>query len=584
MSSLNPKDRASFEKVEEIIARIAPEWKQQPNIMDIVPALKTRGGYVLEDTLVIGFHVSEKLSPELLEDRGYQPIPDEIEGVATDVILSRRRPHDGSVDEKNTRSQMFDTLVGGIAVGNANMNAYGTLGMTMLAVSDDRLVGVTNEHVLVFDVDGHVGDEVQQPRFYLNSEVSLDSASCCPNGQLHYRGVDNPIVDAAAAVFAAAALAAALSDEIDPNRRGQEATVPERHERTLKEVVSVDMDYPKIPFPGRPYEVGVKWKYERHTDRRVMDFAADEVQTNEHVIDTQQLLTDKHTYSRGETVTFLALLGAEPKQRDCDNYFVTAAALSPSHNRAYKIILKPFEFRGQSSLTHGTTNQIVNNDVVQRCFNYDKKQGGEVFTKPLNLEGMTYDPQGRRATFISFNAPPLHIGLRFPDQGIMVKFRYPVQRVSVELMVEGRDVEVKAFSNTAVVGHATASRGGAPVRVDLAATSIDHLFISGGSNESFLLEICIAMKLSHFCLYMGKLQLAPHEELGQWKTYLFAQTRNNVPLGTKPTEAAKTIGGLPVTNNFTDAGESDNITYGHVCNIELVPDGNFEVVSGSVIE
>src|SRR5260221_1057309 len=133
---------------------------------------------------------------------------------------------------------MFDNLVGGIAVGNANIHAYGTLGMTLLAVSDGRMVGLTNEHVLVFDTDGHVGDEVQQPRYYLHSQVSLDSASCCPGGQLHYRGVDNPIVDAAVAVYAAAALAAALSDEIEPHRPGQAATIPAANERTLPEAVS----------------------------------------------------------------------------------------------------------------------------------------------------------------------------------------------------------------------------------------------------------------------------------------------------------------------------------------------------------
>src|SRR5205823_1375137 len=149
----------------------------------------------------IGFFVREKVPAELLADRGYRPIPPQIEGIPTDVILARNRPA-GSVDDKATRSQMFDTLVGGIAVGNANMNVYGTLAMTLLAVSDSRLVGLTNEHVLVFDGDGKAGDEVQQPRFYLSSEVSIDNAACCPNGQLHYRGVDNPIVDGAAAVFA----------------------------------------------------------------------------------------------------------------------------------------------------------------------------------------------------------------------------------------------------------------------------------------------------------------------------------------------------------------------------------------------
>ena len=575
--SMNPKDRTSFEKLEEIITRISPEWLQQPNILGLAPALRTRGNYVQPDQLVIGFHVSEKVAPELLEDRGYRPIPAEIEGVPTDVILAKRRPLDGSVDEKNTRSQMFDTLVGGIAVGNANMNAYGTLGMTLLAVSDDRLVGLTNEHVLVFDGDGHVGDEVQQPRFYLNSEVSLDSAACCPDGQLHYRGVDNPIVDAAAVVFATAALAAALSDEIDPNRRGQEATLPAKDERTLKEIVSVDMDYPQIPFPGRPYKLNVKWNYERHTDRQVMTFAADETRSNEHVIDAQELITDKHTYLRGATVKFFALLGPEPKQSTCHNYFVTAAALSPSHHRAYKIILRPFEQAGEfdrGSVTHG-----LENEVLRRCLNFAKQKAGQQFRQALNIDGIVYDPQGSTAAFIPFNPAPGNIALRFPSHGLMVTLPRPVQRVLLEIMVLGSDVTVRAFRESEEVGRRTVSRSDQPVRVEIEAAHIDRLVISGGAGESLLLEICFLTKLGRFCVYAGELTLAPHEELGQWTTYLFAQTRNDVALGTKPTEAARTIGGLPVTDNFIDAGPTDNITYGHRCNVELAPDGNFEVVN-----
>jgi hypothetical protein len=440
MPPLDPKDRASFGAVETVIKRITSQWRSQGHIMDIVPALKTRGGVVQPETLAIGFHVAEKLPQDELTRRGLAAIPAEIDGIPTDVILARQRPL-GSVDTKSTRSQMFDTLIGGIAVGNANMNAYGTLAMVLLAESDGRMVGLTNEHVLVFDGDGHVGDEVQQPRFYLNSEVSLDNAACCPNGTLHYRGVDNPIVDASAAVFAATALAAALSDVIDPHRRGQDATVPAAGERTLKETVSVDMNYPEMPLPGRPYKLDVNWKYQRHTDQRTMDFGAAEVMMNPHVIQTQSLTTDQPTYTRGATVTFLARLGRELEGKSCDNYFVTAAALSPSRRTAYKLILRP----------------------------------------------------------------------------------------------------VASGAGLAVAG---ATRG---------------------------------------CLYRGQLVLAPNEELGRWGTYLFAQTRNDVPLGTPATTAARTIGGLPVTHNFVDGGPTDSIIYGHRCNIDLVQDGSFEVVAAPIL-
>jgi hypothetical protein len=386
---------------------------------------------------VIGFRVAEKVRPELLADRGYKPIPAEIEGIPTDVILARG-PALGSVDTKDTRSQMFDTLVGGIAVGNANMDVYGTLGMTLLAVSDDRLVAITNEHVLVYDGDGQVGDEVQQPRFYLNSEVSLDDAACCPNGELHYRGVDNPIVDAAVAVFAAATIAAACSDEIDPHRRGQAATVPDAGERTLREVVSVSLDYLETPFPGRPFQVGIQWDYQRHTDRRVMEYGTTEMKKNEHHVDFQHLVTDKRQYSRGETVTLLALLGSNADQLVCPDYFVTAAVLSPSHQQAYKVILRPFNLPvGEfGSLTHGEMSHRVENNLVQRCYAFANQKPADYFTGQRTIDDNVYDAGDYTARFVQ-PSPSDPVALRFPAAGLTIQFHLPVQQVSARVMASG---------------------------------------------------------------------------------------------------------------------------------------------------
>ncbi len=89
MEPLDPKNPESYKRINEIIARIASEWKGQANIIDIVPALKTSSKRVHPDKLVIGFRVAEKVRSELLNDRGYTPIPPEIEGIQTDIILAR---------------------------------------------------------------------------------------------------------------------------------------------------------------------------------------------------------------------------------------------------------------------------------------------------------------------------------------------------------------------------------------------------------------------------------------------------------------------------------------------------------------
>lgn len=580
MTGLDPTDPASFERIEALIDRIRPDWAGDPNILGITPVLKVRASTVDPENLVLGFHVRDKVAPDRLADLGSRPVPDEIEGLPTDVILARQRAL-GSVDEKATRSAMFDTLIGGIAVGNANMNAYGTLGMTLLAQSDGRMVGITNEHVLVFDVDGHVGDEVQQPRFYLNSEVSLDDASCCPGGVLHYRGVDNVVVDVAAAVFAAAAIAAAASDEIDPHRRGQDATVPDPGERTVRETVAMAIDYPELPLPGTPYKVGVDWTYQRHTDARALGHSVSEEKRNPHVIDVQHLLTDKATYFRGQTVTFLAVLGADAYSKRCDSYFVTAAALSPSHHRAYKVILRPFqalEVDGAlKPITHGEPGHVVDGGQVRRCLDFRHQEGGERFNTARTIDGLRYDPEGKVARFVAGTGGA--VALQLPEE-LVITLPTPAAAITVRLEVpEGEPVIVRAFSGDDEVERADHAPANVTrdVTLRVEAPGIDRVVIDG-RRGSWLQEVCMESS-AQGCLYRGTLNLAPDEELGRWSTYLFAQTRNDVAVGIDPLVAAQTIGGLPATHNFFFAGDSDNITYGHTCNIDIASDGSFEVAT-----
>jgi hypothetical protein len=341
MTDLDPADSGAFDRVQMIANRLNEEWQGDESVVHIGPCLKVTGGVVRPDTLAIGFHVRHKVPPETLAERGWRAVPAEIDGIPTDVITIHQPAH-GTVDARSTRSAMFDTLVGGIAVGNAGINAYGTLGMTLLANSDDRLVGLTNEHVLVFDADGKVGDSVEQPRFYLQSEVSLESATCCPNGQLRYRGVINPLVLAAGAVFAAAVIAAAASDERDPHRRGQDATPTDARERTLRETVHMDIDYPTLPLPGTAFRTDVAWRYERHTDQRVLRHEVSERPRNPHITRLQVLVTERIQYLRGDTVWFVAALGPDLYSDRC-NYLVTAAVISPSQRQADKVVMRPWQ-------------------------------------------------------------------------------------------------------------------------------------------------------------------------------------------------------------------------------------------------
>jgi hypothetical protein len=324
----------------------------------------------------------------------------------------------------------------------------------------------------------------------------------------------------------------------------------------------------------------VKWKYQRETDRRTLEHSASETKPNLHVVQTQELLTDRPVYQRGNQVVFFALLGAELNRETCQNYFVTAAALSPSHRRAYKIILKPWEIDNAPRIDN-PNHSLVGGQAVRRCISFNDQKPGDCFRHPRSISGIIFDPEDHTACFVQPDAtePP---ALVFPPAGLTIRFSTPVQEVFGRVVFHA-SVTATAFNGASEVGTATTSGASSPANLHLTAPGITHVVFHSNDESPELLEICTVKHLRKYCAYRGEFTLLPDEEIGMWSTYLFAQTRNDVPLGADPLIAATTIGGLPVTSNFVDAGGSDNITYGHSCLVDIVPNGQFEVTPPVVI-
>ena len=103
-------------------------------------------------------------------------------------------------------------------------------------------------------------------------------------------------------------MAAALSDEIDPTRRGQDATVPPAGAKTLLERHEVQLDYPELPIPGTHFAVRSDWRYTRHTDAGDLSTTVGEVRTNPHALADKLLLTDRRLYSPGDTIRLVGLI------------------------------------------------------------------------------------------------------------------------------------------------------------------------------------------------------------------------------------------------------------------------------------
>src|SRR5262249_16786415 len=153
----------------------------------------------------------------------------------------------------------------------------------------------------------------------------------------------------------------------------------------------------------------------------------------------QHLLTDKRQYQRGETVTFLALLGPEASSESCGRYFVTAAALSPTHRRAYKVILRPFEppqGEMRAALSHGEPGHSIEGRSVRRCFTYAQQKVGDKFTSPRLIDGIRYDPEGSTAQFVHDRAG--RVAMRLPRHGASIALPTPVEQVVLRLELNAR--------------------------------------------------------------------------------------------------------------------------------------------------
>ena len=106
---------------------------------------------------------------------------------------------------------------------------------------------------------GHVEQGSADPE---TGEVCRD---CSPpdvgNG---YTSVSADPVWGAFLTLAVLAGAVALSDLIDPYRRGEAASPPKDKDLTQAETLDFELDYINLPLPGFPFRIGVDWEFTRH--------------------------------------------------------------------------------------------------------------------------------------------------------------------------------------------------------------------------------------------------------------------------------------------------------------------------------
>jgi hypothetical protein len=332
----SPEVRRAIDRAIQVKDQVAEEWLQTPNVTAIAVGYKRRGGEMTGE-IAIQVFVARKLSPADVEEIGSRLVPANMQGVPTDVI--EMGPLTEIVAPSGSRADRRDPLVGGLAIGHATAPFhYGTLAAVAFD-SANNAVALSNEHVL----DGDIGETVNQPSpvgLDDSFEVSLQLDVCNP---LNFLRIDTPDTlggSILAGAAAAAALAAALSDEIDPTREGQEATVPPAGARTQEEYTKVKVDYPSFPLPGTAFELGVAYTYERRTDMGNFQSGAEKKRQNPHILRYHRLFTDRSLYDPSGTIRLYGVVISGDDRTLCKSYHCVALLRPLRMDRSYPVVLR----------------------------------------------------------------------------------------------------------------------------------------------------------------------------------------------------------------------------------------------------
>ena|GEM_PF-610358 len=180
-----------LKEIKKIFERNKYRYLNADGVMgvDIGYKIEERNKRVLENTLAIRIHVHQKKEENILPP--IQIIEKEIDGVITDVIqanLTQQGYRDFTVSDLRTLRR--NTLIGGISIGGADKESYGTLGAVVFDVEKDTPMILSNHHVLRdANNPNQLGTEIFQPAIpHLYEDFTEEE---CIVGKLTRTGVED---------------------------------------------------------------------------------------------------------------------------------------------------------------------------------------------------------------------------------------------------------------------------------------------------------------------------------------------------------------------------------------------------------
>jgi hypothetical protein len=169
---------AEHDRLVKLLAQAAEELKKYPGVTSVEIGIKETGRQLTQE-LAFRVYVQKKKPAAQLSPG--EKIPDEILGVKTDVI-------EYDVPVLTSDDSKYRPLKGGIQIGNDAGAGLGTLGCIARLNSDNALVVLSNQHVMMSGKQPSDSSEIGQPTY-----VDCCCCSCDEIGAVVAKQLDGTV-------------------------------------------------------------------------------------------------------------------------------------------------------------------------------------------------------------------------------------------------------------------------------------------------------------------------------------------------------------------------------------------------------
>jgi hypothetical protein len=304
------RDRDGGSRITELAFEEGRRLASDPNIVAVGHGAKLRAGQAVAGESLVYF-VKQKLAGGGAALLATWPIPEQHEGVATDVVevgqlaaaSADRAP---PVGKRGTL--IDDPLVGGVATvglgaSSSTPGGYGTLGGQCFDAATKAPLVLSNAHVWGLTPGIEVIQPVS-PSAILGAAASPATIGTPP--ALVQTRIPSALVPAAAFASSVAQTYLLTGGASDPVIAGQAGTPLPSDARTSSEAISLTGPGASLPPAGRRLTPTIDWSYQRFASSALLQASSSAARTNAQLLVARRLFSSAASYSAGQTVSLYA--------------------------------------------------------------------------------------------------------------------------------------------------------------------------------------------------------------------------------------------------------------------------------------